>query len=842
MTLTLPFDSPLALRPENTGGKGANLALLTQRGFPVPPGFVVDAAGYRAFVAGAPELGTRVAALLFSDAAALRTACDALRGELARLPLAAGFADGIRRQLAAWPEAQAFSVRSSSTLEDLACAAFAGQHETYLHCVGAEQILARIKDCWLSLWSDRAVAYRHQQGFDHLAAAMAVVVQEMVPCEAAGVGFSVNPVSGDLGEMLVDAAFGLGEAVVSGEGEVDHWTLDKATLAPRTTRIARKPRRIVGAGPAGGTREEQLADAAAEQPALAAAQLAEVATLLRRVEESYAFPQDIEWGIAAGKLFLLQSRPVTTIPPRWTRDESAERFPNAITPLTWDFVEDGFHRSLQHSFRLMGFPPFAGKWFGAHGHFIYGNQNAVELYARRAPFPPPQSLDELRALIPRLRADFAWVLELPTAWHRDLDAYLLRLGELMTEPLAEKSVAEVWAFVLRVNAHGAGYFLPNIAISIAHGALHRLLHGLLRLAVGPEAAAPLMDRLMAHCETKTGIINKELFELARLVRVQPALEFALAQGNSRALTEPGALAAWPEFAGRFDKFLRDHGHRETEFDAYVPPWLEAPWVVLDNVRLILQGPLEPSPAARERELRVRQQHAEGELFQALPADLRFFYAEILRLARLYTTLDDLEHYQTTRLTLPLRRGLRELGTRLMAEGALVEPMDVFFAPRTQLEMAVQAGEPAGWQRLRKVVEAQKASFLAAKNRAPEWVLHGATKAEVASDGAHSLRGIPGSAGVAEGPVFIVRGSEDFARFPPGAVLVARTTNPSWTPLFYRAAAVVTESGGPLSHGAVTAREMQIPALMAVRAVLTRVRNGQRVRVDGAAGQLELLDD
>jgi pyruvate,water dikinase len=444
-----------------------------------------------------------------------------------------------------------------------------------------------------------------------------------------------------------------------------------------------------------------------------------------------------------------------------------------------------------------------------------------------------------------LRENFAWVQELPVAWHRDLDFYLLKIGEFMAEPLTNKTPRELWEFVLRVNAHGANYFLPNIAISISHGLLYRFLHGILQLAVGPAAAAGLFDGLLAHCETKTGIINKELFELAQLARAQAGLEPALVTRGSRALLAEGALAAWPEFKTRFEKFLRDHGHREIEFDAYAPTWLEAPWVVLDNLRLILQGPLDVTPATRERELKVRQQQAELELYRALPADMHFFFGEILRLTRLYTSLDDLEHYQTTRLTLPLRCGLHELGTRLVARGVLAEPMDIFFAHQAQIDAVFQTDTDTSWRELAAQVRAQKSAYLEAKTLPPVWILDATPEPHHATSlngtATNCLTGIAGSAGVAEGPVYVVQSSDDFAAFPKNAVLVARTTNPTWTPLFYNAAAVVTESGGPLSHGAVTAREMRIPAVMAVKGSLARLRNGQRVRVDGGAGRVTLLE-
>ena len=835
MNYTFTFQDPLAARIELSGGKGANLSILTQREFPVPPGFIVAAQAYRDFIGAGHDLLRHVNELPFDDAGQLRTESEKLRDALGALDLPPGVVEEVRAQLKQFPANYAFSVRSSSTMEDLASAAFAGQHETFLNCSGPEQILAKIKACYLSLWFDRAIAYRHQQGFDHALAAMAVVVQQMVQCEVAGVAFSINPVSGDLNELIVDANFGLGESVVSGEGEVDHWVIDRTTRAVRSAVIGQKSRKVVGV--AGGTEEVRLSGEEGARPCLGDRQLSQLTELILRIETSYRFPQDIEWGFSGGGLFLLQSRPITTIPPRWTRDESAERFPNVITPLTWDFVESGFHRSLNHSFRLMGFPPCNGKWFGMHDHYIYGNQNAVELYGRRTPFLVG-NLEELRAAIPRLREEFRWVQELPVTWARDLDYYLISIGKFMVEPLTEKSLREVWDSVRAVNEHGANYFLPNIAISITHSTLYRLLHRLLQMNFGPEAANSLFDRLMAYCETKTGTINKELFELATMIRARPALEKIMTAQSSRDLVEQRVLERFPEVQARLDKFLRDHGHREVDFDAYSPTWLELPWVVLDNVRLILQTPMDQSPTVKERELKIRMQQAELELFQKLPADLHFFFGEILRLARVYTSLDDLEHYQTTRLTLPLRRGLRELGARLVERAILTEPMDIFFARAEQIETATAQNDDAGWKEFATVVQRQKEAYLRDKARKPEWILGESKTAEPTSG--DCLTGLAGSSGIAAGPVFLVLGPDDFAKFPKGAVLVARTTNPTWTPLFYSAVAVVTESGGPLSHGAVTAREMGIPAVMSVKESLSRLQNGQRIRVDGSQGKVHLL--
>jgi len=834
MEYILLCTDPAALQVTESGGKGASLARLTQAGFAVPPAFVIRARCYRDFTTGCASLPALVAALPRGDTSALAAKSLELRQQLENLALPSKLQQELAEMLRTYPAAQSFAVRSSSTLEDLALAAFAGQHETFLNCTGQERILSSVKACYLSLWSERAIAYRQQQRFDHLHAAMAVVVQTMVPCEAAGVAFSINPVSGDLQQVLINANYGLGESVVSGDGQIDQFAVEKSSGTVVERHVEKKTHKVVAS--AEGTAEVALSSQDAEKSCLTDTQIAEVAKLAQEAETHYQFPQDIEWGFANSRLFLLQSRPITTIPPRWTRDESAERFPFPITPLTWDFVDDGFHQSLSFSLRLMGFPPFNGKWFGMHGNYIYGNQNAVDLYLKRVPLKL-ESVAQVEALLPRAAEAFRWVLELPVLWSRDLDDYLIRIGEFLSHPLENEDLRGVWRYVHEVQEAGAQYFRPNIAISITQALLHRILLQLLVLTVGKEDAPRLHDALLAFCETKTGIINGELYQLSRLVAAQPELARLLASENSRSICEKKLLTPFPDFLRAFEKFLRDHGHREVEFDAYQPTWLEVPWVVLDHVRLILQASTPQNPGEKERQLRRRMQQAELELFPRISQSLQFLFHEIIRLARAYTTLDDLEHYQTTRLTLPFRKGARELGRRLFVRGVVRDPMDVFFAHVKDLDEAIAADSDDLWRAMAHKIRDEKQAYLEARERTPEWVL-GSSTVEVPTG--QVLTGLPGSPGTAEGPVFLVRGMEDFLGFPKGAVLVARTTNPTWTPLFYSAVAVITESGGPLSHGAVTAREMQIPAVMSVRNCMSVLKNGDRVRVDGSNGRVQLL--
>jgi pyruvate,water dikinase len=663
---------------------------------------------------------------------------------------------------------------------------------------------------------------------------MAVVVQRQIACEVAGVGFSIDPVAGRLDRMVLEANYGLGESVVAGGCEVDHFTLDKRTLNVVERSIGHKDTMLVPTPD--GVAERPVEAERADRPCLSDAQIQEVARLLQRVEAHYGWPQDIEWGWQGGRLYQFQSRPVTTLPPRWTRDESAERFPRPMTPLTWDLFEEGFRQSAAHSLELMGLPPLQAEWFQYHHFHVYGNQNAVDLVAAIRPLRS-RSPQELAAEIPQLRRRYAWVLDLPVSWARDLDRYLIRLGRLSARDLDNADSTAIWTDLQELLGVAVEYFRPNLAITTTGAFLHRLLHGLAAMVLGPERALPVVDGLLAGCETKTVQVNRELHELACLAMRSPALRQALVADGGRAVWERRELAHFPEFAGRLRRFLEDHGHREMDMDHYHPTWSGQPWIVLDAIALILKNDAAEDPAEIARRQRQRYAETEHQFLSMVPEDLRFFFRELIRLTRTYTALDDLEHYQTTRLNPACRRAVVALGRRLQEQGVLDRPEDVFFLRKSDLEQAIAAADSSQREAIRRKVAETKKAYEESGRQPPPWSLDdsSATTAEAEQ----VLRGLPGSPGRVTAPCFLVRTPDDFARFPKGAVLVAPTTNPAWTPLFYSAGGLITESGGPLSHGAVTAREMRLPAVMSVRGVMGRLRDGQFVTVDGTQGIVRL---
>ena len=785
MSLTIRLTDPDAERLELCGGKATGLARLTRQGFSVPPALVVTTRAYQAVAETLSGIDTR-------------------RNELFSAPLPPELEDELSGFV---EEGAAYAVRSSATLEDLGEASFAGQHDTVLGCIGLPAILRAVRVCFASAWQDRAVEYRRHHGIT-TDPAMAVIVQRMVDAQAAGVAFTLDPVGAALDEIHISAHPGLGEAVVNGEAEVDRFVLAKTDLAVRAMATPRAA------------------------PCLTAAQAAAVAGMARAVEAQAGFPQDVEWALDAAGVQVLQARPVTALPARWTRDESAERFPNPVTPLAWDFAEAGFHDALAASFVRMGLPTLRAKWFAAFDGYVYGNQTAVDLYLGQA-LLPAGSLEALRAALPDMVRRFTWLLELPGEWERSLDRFLLEVGQLRAETLDGLQAAAIWDHIAQINASGRRYFRHNIAISVGHSAVHKALRALLA-AITPGADTAY-DALMAPARTRTGHVNAALDHLAALAREQPGLAALLRDNPATAVLAGGQLDVYPMFQAAWTGLLQEHGHRELDFDPYHPGWADAPWAALEAVRARLDSPL-PTPRDQLAD-RLGAETILRRLTAGLPDDLALLLSELVRLARLYTELDDTEHYHTARLGPLLRRAVAALGHAPAAAGAIEQPLDLFFAREADLAQAVAQDRPEAWQRLGTAIAAAKQAYAHQLQASPPWTPGG--ELDVA-DAIAGLTGIPGSPGRAQGPAYIVRSPDDFAACPAGAILVVRATTPAWTALFAKAAGIVAESGGPLSHGAIAAREHGIPAVMAVRGVMGLVSNGQTVSIDGGHGVVSVM--
>ena len=391
---------------ELVGGKGANLGEMARAGFPVPPGFCVIAPAYREMIEATglhPVIQSILYKMDMNDPADVAARSAEIRDHITNQPMPESLSAEIARSYERLgremglddPTSAPVAIRSSATAEDLPTASFAGQQDTYLNIRGEQALLDHIRQCWASLWTARAVAYRTKQGFDHQKVYVSVVVQAMVDSEVSGILFTANPISNNTDEVVINASWGLGEAIVSGLVSPDTLTVRKqgGTIVSRQT--ATKERQIVySAG--GGTVELDTPVDWREAPALTDVQAAELAALGVKIEQHYGTPQDIEWGLAGEKWYLLQARPITTLAPlervfdvegEYSRIMMVEIFPDALSPVFLSVVTPLLKGMFDYTFMRLGFEaPQDMEAIGTFYHQPYFHREYIE--AALSPLSP----------------------------------------------------------------------------------------------------------------------------------------------------------------------------------------------------------------------------------------------------------------------------------------------------------------------------------------------------------------------------------------------------------------------------------------------------------------------
>lgn len=856
------------------GGKGANLGRLAGAGFPVPPGFCVTAAAYRQFVHGG-GLHERILGRLAEvrDAAAIEVVSKSVRQEIRAQPIPDDIVAAIRTAYGQLGDAAApVAIRSSATAEDLPQASFAGQQDTYLNVRGADAVMEHVRRCWASLWTARAVAYRLEQGFAHGDILLATVVQAMIESEVSGVMFTVNPVSGRRGETVINASYGLGEAIVSGLVTPDTYVVYPQSRLIRQREVGRKEVEIVYAAD-GSVDERPITGGRATQPSLTDAQVLALAELGQRVEDHYGGPQDIEWALRQGAFYLLQSRPITTLgdtpafdpADHWTRAMFVEILPDAPSPQFCSVLEPLFTNMLDFTFRNLGQEPPADIPASA----VFYHQPYLNLRYIRAALAglSESSRERLAGRIANPFAEHAEhaehaggrpsLADLRLAWHmlRTVDNLPRRL-----QPVIARYYEELRHHAARDTAAMSDDELALAARQLALEILPPLVAYDFLLIAALSFAQQLIDVALARAELPdpdrvrgqlmsgvTGNLtmqtNNALWQLAQVARRLPGVVEAVTDGPDEALLERVRAAPdGPAFNAALDDFLAEYGHREIRMDIAYPTWIEDPVPVLRFVRAYLTAEGAPDPAEQERTLADQRRRAAAAVNAGLGRSIagrivfrRLFSWALDRAAALGRERDTM-HFHWTASFPVLRRQLREIGQRLTAAGHLDDTADVYCLALDDLVDAVARPRPlqALAARRRRAWQRDQTRLWPTEIRHGEEVYEAAPGGRLAV-GRQALRGIAGSPGVASGPVCIVRGPEDFGKLRRGDVLVAPLTNPVWTPLFALAGAVVTDSGGILSHGAIVAREYGLPAVMGASGATRALRDGQRVTVDGVRG-------
>jgi pyruvate,water dikinase len=829
------------------GGKGANLGELSRlEGICVPDGVCVSTEAFKRVIDRAPAIGDlrdRLALLKAEDREAIRELAAAIRGVIEGVAIPEDVQEAIARSLVRLGEQEAYAVRSSATAEDLPAASFAGQHDSYLNVIGKPAILKHISRCWASLFTERAVAYRLQHGFDHRKVHLAVVVQRMLFPQAAGILFTADPVTANRKVASIEAGFGLGEALVSGLVNADGYKVRDRQVIEKAIRQDRQ--------------------------VLRDAQIVRLARLGRQIEGHFGQPQDIEWCLVEDEFHIVQSRPITTLYPIPEADDQGNHV----------YVSVGHQQMMTDPMKPLGLSlhqlTAAGRMYAAGGRLFVDTAKQLASPASRDVIlnvlgrSDPLIKDALMTLIERgdfiesspgdpkapgpgqgkpgvSPAGFQAQIEDDPAIVADLIARCQASIEALKRDIRTKSGTDLLDFILEDGKLlRQSLFEPrNFGAIMAGMNAATWINDQMMAWLGEKNAADTLSQSAPN--NVTAEMGLALLDVADVIRPHPEVVAYLQHAKDDGFLE-GLLPldGGPEAHDAIRAYLDKYGMRGAgEIDVTRTRWREAPTTL---VPLILSNIKNFEPGAGSRKFEQGRQEAskkEQELLERLKQlpDGEQKAGETQRMiSRLRTFIGYREYpkYGIVNRYFLYKQALLEEAGRLVRANVLHEQEDIYYLTFQELREVVRTHTLDD-----QIVSKRKAEHERHRKLTPPRVL--TSDGEIVAGAykradlpAAALVGLAVSAGVVEGRARVLSDMSD-AELEAGDILVTAFTDPSWTPLFVSIKGLVTEVGGLMTHGAVIAREYGLPAVVGVENATRLIKDGQRIRVHGTDGYVEIL--
>jgi len=853
------------------GGKGWHLAQLQRYGLPVPDGLVLPAGwSGRWLVASGlrAQLDTAVVAAQAGNIQPL----DDMAPLLAQSPIPTDLHDCIAHSLQArgWLD-RPLAVRSSAIGEDAGQASFAGIYRSCLNVQGLAQVEAAVRAVWASLWTPTAVLYRQRlQGDSEAPAQMAVVIMPLVPAVASGIAFTCDPVTGRDDQLLIHAQWGLGESLVGGQAAGDEYRFVEDVDADRLTLIEQQvgsKLRKTTLQAAGGTRSVATTPGEAAALALSAAQAQELAELLRDAAHALDFANpiyDLEWVWDGQRFWLTQARPVTARPNHtygalqaqptwWSRGNTCEVVPHALSPIDWSLARRSVNLMLSQPFLTGGYALLQGVQRAAllHGR-LYLNASVIqwELF---------ESLGLAPAVTNDMMGGHQPTIEVPsTTWrHRLRWLRMMAVFAVRDKGRRKRGRAEISAIMAqsatalrqpqpatlaalhaswRTQLARVRGIVDIMFMQASSGGSANMLIEQLEKAFPGEGSALATAMLAGGEPSVTAQQGYDLMALARLAQQHPIVSPVLASD-----TQDGDwLAQLPvddPFRTALGVFLARYGHRGV-YETYLrtPRWHEDPSYLLQTLRHLASTDSDA--------LRARQAASAQAAFERVRQRTSWLKAAFLRgLAKAaHQECNDREAARSafTALSASARQTLLAMGRLLVESRTLAASEDIFELTVPEIDRAVSGQIAAASLKVR--IARRKLQFQDWQAMTPPDVISEQGNATTAwdhtdaieRDGSH-YRGVPTGTGKVRGPARLLRAPEEGQRLLPGDILVARSTDPGWTPLFLKAGGVVVETGGYLSHSAIVARELAIPTVVNLPGIFDDIGDGEMLEVDGTRG-------
>jgi len=848
------------------GGKGANLGELARiEGIQVPNGFCITTDAYKEIIGSNEEFNfllNQLAILKADNRKGISETCAKIRKVIEEIAIPKDIDNGITNHIEQFGERTAYAVRSSATAEDLPTASFAGQQDTYLNIIGKDSILKHISKCWASLFTDRAVSYRLQNGFDHRKVLLSVVIQKMIFPDVAGIMFTADPVTSNRKTLSIDASFGLGETLVSGIVNADNYKVREGIIIDR--KISTKKLAVL-ASEEGGTKEQELGPHQQNVSSLTDEKIRELERLGRKIEEHFGSPQDIEWCLAGGIFYIVQSRPITTLYPIPEANDKEnhvyisvghqQMMTDAMKPLGLSF----FLLTTRANMRIAG-----GRLFVDITPMLAsaaGRETMVNVLGKSDPL----IRDALTTIIER--KDFIKLLPddntgksnkaAPPPNYQALNDYdpkivsaLIRNSQASIEAAKQnietKSGPELLDFILEdiqqlkkllADPQSFGVIMTGMNAS-------SWINEKMNEWLGEKNAADTISQSVPN--NITSEMGLALLDVADVIRPYPeVIEYLQDVKEDIFLDELTKLDGGKEARDAIYAYLNKYGMRcAGEIDITKTRWSEKPSTL---VPLILTNIKNFKPHAGKQKFEQGRQDAlkkEQELLVRLKQlpDGELKAKETKRMIGLVRNLSGYREYPKYSIVcryFVYKKALLKAAEQLVQAHIIHDKEDIYYLT---------------FEELRDVVRTHKLDYEIIIRRKDDYKLYERlTPPRVStSDGeiiagiykrenlpANAIVGLPVSSGVIEGRARVILNMED-ANLEDGDILVTAFTDPSWTPLFVSIKGLVTEVGGLMTHGAVIAREYGLPAVVGVENATRLIKDGQRIRVNGTDGFVEIL--
>lgn len=831
------------------GGKALGCAVMKHMGMSVPEGFAVTRHAFDAFLEHRKLTGLvqdTIAAFSGKDTEDdLERKCRALADTIRN----AALHDTLKKTLHAHilRLSGPVAVRSSATIEDSMECAFAGVFHSELN-VEKDALEHAVLTCWSQFFEYHALTQIMRSNTDPRDMGVALLVQEMVPAEKAGVLFTMDPTGRDTHLAILSVTEGTGEKLMDGQ-------------------TSEEPIKVV--------RKSRLPKDYTQKPPVSQAVLTELMNHGRMLENEFNHPQDIEWAIAGNHIFFLQVRPITTISDRamrsieWTRELSEERYPKPISPLGWSILQDLFQENLKVLSKRFGLTAKHPEHVAITiRHHVYSNRHFFDIPRSMRPNPLKQKkllvhlikeqADVLRYVIPSMATTssfgFKWLIlsrffkafifphagEILEAWDKHLHGSIKEMDEFNTIDFESLDVKELLAVRERMEASAMQYMEPDLAIYVVKMACSWMVEKIAQTVQPEDPVSMLTDLTSALDNNRTLTMNKDIARMSELFKAEPDIKRFLLDEDYDAVIRTMAEKNKP----LLDAFIEHNGHLTTNWDIMESTWGEDPVKILQMLRSYIVSDALKTFQDFQAQGKKRFKEARDTIMRHFDDSswMVSFFDDVVVYLREFMRIDEEHHFYCSRLFKPMRKLFFELGRRFAEQHVINQAEDIFFLTLPEI---YDAADTSGTFPRRYLVQSRQTSFRQSlANRPPDNFIGLSPvipKADpVIRNGNAAWKGNGAGPGVAMGRVRIIESTADARDFAEGDVFVTTSPNPAFTPLFAVASALVTSTGSILSHGVVSAREYQLPAVIGIPDITRKLENGQYIKVDGDNGIVSLI--